>query len=280
MTTLATLQQDAITLLRDVSDTARLDAELLIAHVLGIPRTRFITQPDSPIEAQQLNQIQEYIGKRQQGYPVAYLIGTQHFWDVELNVTEATLIPRPETELLVETALTLYPAETEITLADLGTGSGAIAIALAKTRPHWRILATDRYPATLAIAQHNAVHYQLNNITFLQSDWFENVKCDTPFDMIISNPPYVADHDPHLQQGDVQFEPQQALCAGKDGLDDIRQLIAKALLFLKPGGRLMLEHGYDQGMAVKDLFTQANYHNIEQKTDLGGHIRTTFGCIT
>ena len=279
MTTLGSLQQDAIRLLSDVSDTARLDAELLIAHVLEIPRTRFITQPDTQIEATQLDQIQAYIRKRKQGYPVAYLIGNQHFWDVELAVTEATLIPRPETELLVETALTLYPAEQPIHVADLGTGSGAIAIAIAKSRPNWQILATDRYQPTLAIAQQNASHYQLSNISLLQSDWFANINRDNRFEMIISNPPYISNDDPHLQQGDVQFEPQHALRAGRDGLDDIRQLIATAPDYIKPNGWLLLEHGYDQGQAVYNLFIQAGYQDIQQKTDLGGHIRITFGCV-
>ena len=263
-------------MLREVTDSARLDAELLIAHVLDIPRTQFITQPDTHIATSQLDEIQEYLHKRQQGYPVAYLIGNQHFWDVELTVTPDTLIPRPETEMLVETALTMFEAEQPIQLADLGTGSGAIAIAIAKARPKWQVLATDRYEPTLAIAQQNAAHYQLDNIHFLQSDWFTKFEQDARFEMIISNPPYVAEQDPHLQQGDVQFEPPQALRAGADGLDDIRQLVNTSRHFITPGGWLLLEHGYDQGAAVKNLFAEAGYADIQQKTDLGGHIRMTY----
>ena len=276
MITLSSIQQDAINMLRDVTDSARLDAELLIAHVLDIPRTRFITQPDTHIATAQLDEIQEYLHKRQQGYPVAYLIGNQHFWDVELTVTPDTLIPRPETEILVETALTLFDAEQPIQLADLGTGSGAIAIAIARARPNWQVLATDHYAATLAVAQQNAARYQLNNIRFLHSDWFTRFERDARFEMIISNPPYVAEQDPHLQQGDVQFEPPQALRAGADGLDDLRQLISTSRQFLTPGGWLLLEHGYDQGQAVKKLSADAGYVDIQQRTDLGGHIRMTY----
>lgn len=277
MTTLATLHQDAIRSLQDVSDSARLDAELLIAHVLDLPRTRFITQPDTPIDANQLDKVQATLAQRKQGVPVAYLIGSQHFWDVELAVTRDTLIPRPETEMLVETALTLFGAEQPIHIADLGTGSGAIAIAIAKARPKWQVLATDRYAPTLAIAQHNADNYQLNNIRFLQSNWFDQLAPEQRFDMIISNPPYIPEHDPHLQQGDVRFEPHQALRSGEDGLDDIRHLISTSRDFLKPDGWLLLEHGYDQGVAVNALFAQAGYQQIQQQRDLGGHTRISYG---
>lgn len=277
MTTLATLQQDAIRTLRDISETARLDAELLIAHVLDIPRTRFITQPDTPIDAQQLDKVQATLAQRKQGVPVAYLIGSQHFWDVELAVTKDTLIPRPETEMLVETALTLFDAEQPVQLADLGTGSGAIAIAIAKARPRWQVLATDRYAPTLAIAQHNAANYQLDNIRFLQSNWFDQLPPEQRLDMIISNPPYVPEQDPHLQQGDVRFEPPHALRSGEDGLNDIRHLISTSRDYLKADGWLLLEHGYDQGAAVNALFAQAGYQIFQQQRDLGGHMRISYG---
>ena len=280
MITLAHLHKDAINLLSEVSDTARLDAELLISHVLNIPRTRFITEPDAPIETEKLATIQKFLQQRQQGYPVAYLLGLKHFWDLELAVTPDTLIPRPETELLVESALMLFPEQQAVDVADFGTGSGAIAIAIAKARPHWHVLATDYYLPTLRIAEQNAAQYKLQNIEFLQSDWFEKIIPDRKFDILISNPPYIRENDPHLKQGDVQFEPLHALHAGKDGLRDIRHIIASASRYLKQNGWLLLEHGYDQSQEVHALFLEAGYQVIQQKYDLAGHIRMSMGQKT
>lgn len=277
MITLAHLHKDAIKLLSDVSDTARLDAELLISHVLDIPRTRFITEPDALIETAKLATIQKFLQQRQQGYPVAYLLGRKHFWDLELTVTPDTLIPRPETELLVESALLLFSEHQSIEVADLGTGSGAIAIAIARARPHWHVLATDRYPPTLQIAEQNAARYKLQNIEFLHSDWFEKLNPEKKFDILISNPPYIRENDPHLKQGDVQFEPLHALHAGEDGLRDIRHLIASAARYLNPNGWLLLEHGYDQSQAVHALLLEAGYQAIQHKHDLAGHIRMSMG---
>jgi release factor glutamine methyltransferase len=173
----------------------------------------------------------------------------------------------------------LFDAQQQIQLVDLGTGSGAIAIAIAKARPNWQVLATDRYAPTLAIAQHNAARYQLNNIHFLQSNWFDQIAATQRFDIILSNPPYIPELDPHLQQGDVRFEPAHALRSGKDGLDDIRHLIHTSRKYLQPSGWLLLEHGYDQGETVKTLFAQAGHQHIEQRRDLGGHIRISYGNI-
>ncbi len=275
-TTLKALHQNAIEALRQHSESARLDAELLIAHVLNIPRTRFITEPDQTIEPVQLEKIEHLITRRQTGYPVAYLVGKKYFWDLELIVTEDTLIPRPETELLVETALNLFATTQNLNVADLGTGSGAIAIALAKACPHWHIIATDIHAATLEVAQQNVDAYEQLNIQLLQSHWFEKIDHNTKFDLIVSNPPYIAQGDPHLKRGAVQFEPQRALSSGQDGLDDIRHIIKYASPYLNQHGWLMLEHGYDQAEQVKMIFESAGYQNIHQRFDLADHIRITY----
>ena len=277
MPTLGEVTSQASQLLATSSDSARLDAELLIAHTLNIPRSRFITEPDQILDEQQLNKIQAIITRRARGEPVAYLLGSKYFWDLELKVTPAVLIPRPDTELLVEIALTLYKPDETIKVIDLGTGSGAIALAIAKSRPHWHITATDESQPALAVAIENAEHYKLDNVTLLQSHWFENVAEDLRYDLIISNPPYIAETDPHLHQGDVRFEPQEALVAGPDGLDAIRYLIHESKKHLRQHGWLILEHGYDQGMQVRQLFVENGYMQVQQKKDLGGHIRVTMG---
>jgi len=277
MPTLGETTRQAIQQLTDTSDSPRLDAELLIAHVLEIPRSRFISDPELELNEHQQRRIAAIIARRAQGEPVAYLLGCKHFWDLELKVSPAVLIPRPDTELLVETALTLYPADTAITVLDLGTGSGAIALAIAKARPHWHVCASDESKAAVAVAMENAEHYQLHNLTLLQSHWFDNLVKDKRYNLILSNPPYIPENDPHLQQGDVRFEPQQALVSGDDGLDAIRYLIAESNKYLLPDGCLLLEHGYDQGEQVQRLFVDNGYKDVQQKKDLGGHVRVTLG---
>ena len=277
MPTLGETVSQATQLLATVSDSARLDAELLIAQCLKLPRTRFISEPELALDAQQLDQVQASISRRAKGEPVAYILGHKHFWDLELKVSPAVLIPRPDTELLVETALTLYPAETPINVIDLGTGSGAIALAIAKARPHWHICATDESQAALSLAIENAEHYQLHNVSLLQSHWFDDLAEHTKYELIISNPPYVAADDPHLQQGDVRFEPQTALVSGADGLNAIRYLILQSKPHLVAGGWLLLEHGYDQGERVRQLFSAHGYLEVQQKKDIAGHIRMTMG---
>ncbi|MBI1423363.1 MAG: peptide chain release factor N(5)-glutamine methyltransferase [Gammaproteobacteria bacterium] len=279
MPTLGQTTSDAAQLLASISDSPRLDAEVLIAHALQIPRARFITDPDLELTPQQCEAIDALIQRRAKGEPIAYILGNKHFWDLELTVSPAVLIPRPDTEVIVETALTLFPEDTAIDAIDLGTGSGAIAIAIAKARPGWHVCASDASKAALAIAIENAEHYQLHNLTLLQSHWFDELVKDKKYDLILSNPPYIPEHDPHLQQGDVRYEPQQALISGADGLDDIRHLIAESQHHLKPGGYLMLEHGYDQGERVYQLFVEQGYRDVQQRKDFGGHIRVTFGKV-
>lgn len=277
MPTLGELTRDTTDQLAAISDSARLDAELLIAHVLKIPRSHFVSRPEQTLETKQLEKIRQLIQRRADGEPIAYILGKKHFWDLELSVSPDVLIPRPDTELLVETALTLFDADKAVNVLDLGTGSGAIAIAIARSRPHWHVTATDDSQPALAIAIENAEAYQLHNLSLLQSHWFDDLAPDKQYDLIVSNPPYVRADDPHLQQGDVRFEPQQALVSGRDGLDAIRYLIPNSKKHLQPGGWLMLEHGYDQGEQVQQLFIENDYKDVQQRKDLGGHIRVSVG---
>jgi len=272
---LGQLHKDAVAHLNGYSESARLDADLIICHILNISRSALITQDQTEIENSQAEQIQALLDKRKDSYPMAYITGTRHFWDLELAVNAATLIPRPETELLVETALRNYHREQAIKVLDLGTGSGAIAIAIAKARANWTVLAGDNSTAALEVASRNAAAYQLTNVQFINSHWFNDVSTQHKFELILSNPPYIEQNDPHLKQGDVQYEPLSALSSGIDGLDDIRQLIPAAKDFLKPSGWLWLEHGFDQAGRVKDLFNKHNYTQVKQHMDLSGHTRIT-----
>jgi len=278
-TTLGETWRVTAQILANTSDSARLDAELLIAHALAIPRARFISNPEHELSQPELDRISALILRRSGGEPVAYILGHKHFWDLELMVTPDVLIPRPDTEVLVEAALQLFADKQEIHVLDLGTGSGAIAIAIARARPGWHVSATDDSRAALAIALENAETYRLHNLSLQQSHWFDKLPAEKTYELILSNPPYIPEADPHLQQGDVRFEPQQALIAGSDGLDAIRHLIPASKAFLKPGGWLMLEHGYDQGAAVRALFVAHGYHDVQQKKDLGGHVRVTLGRV-
>ena len=275
-----TIQQalaTAVQQLTEQPDTARLDAELLLAHVLHKTRTWLHTWPEQPLSMQQLADFQQLVSRRVEGEPIAHLVGRQDFWSLTLQVSGDTLIPRPETERLVELALARIPPQAPWRIADLGTGTGAIALALAKERPHGLIIATDRSAAALTVARDNARTNQLANIQFHQGDWFEALQDKTGFELIVSNPPYIKESDPHLQQGDVRFEPAGALKAGPAGLDDLQHIIQGALAHLKPGGWLLLEHGYDQGDAVLQLLKQAGYEQATDYTDLAGQPRVAEG---
>ena len=258
-------------------DSASLDAELLLAHVLHKSRAWLYTWPEHQLDAKQIEQFNQLLQRRLHGEPVAHLIGTQEFWSLSLQVTPDTLIPRPETELLVELALERIPANASWRIADLGTGSGAIALAVAKERPACQVIATDKSTAALDIAKQNARLNQVGNVTFLPGDWLVAVKDEPPFEMILSNPPYIKEDDPHLLQGDVRFDPDSALQAGAEGLDDLQQIIQQTLAHLKPGGWLLLEHGYDQKAAVMQLLQQAGYEQIEDYPDLAGQPRVAAG---
>ena len=260
------------------SPTARLDAELLLAAVLGKPRSYLRTWPEHEPGAEQLSAFAALLERRRMGEPVAYILGHQGFWSLDLEVAPHTLIPRPDTELLVETALQLAPATPQRVL-DLGTGSGAIALALASERGGWQVIGVDRIAEAVALAERNRQRLKLGNAEFRQSSWFDGLASER-FDLILSNPPYIAADDRHLGEGDVRFEPLSALVAGVDGLDDIRQIIAQAPRHLQAGGWLLLEHGYDQAKAVRELLDAAGFTAVDSRRDLGGHQRISLGRWT
>ncbi|MBE0493972.1 MAG: peptide chain release factor N(5)-glutamine methyltransferase [Thiomicrospira sp.] len=258
-------------------ESAKLEAEILLCHLLKISRAQLYTWPERELTDQQAKAFFDLVGQRQQGQPIAYLTGQREFWGLNLHVNPNTLIPRADTETLVDIALhkaALY-SQPELTLLDLGTGSGAIALALASELPQAEIHAIDYSNAALATAQSNAQQLNLA-IQFYQGSWFEPVN-HHKFDIIVSNPPYIESTDPHLSQGDLRFEPSQALASGTDGLDDLRVIISQAQTYLASKGWLMVEHGYNQALSVADLFKQSGYQAIELITDLAGQPRVTIG---
>ncbi|MEL0168974.1 MAG: peptide chain release factor N(5)-glutamine methyltransferase [Pseudomonadaceae bacterium] len=257
------------------SDTARLDAELLLCHAIGKPRTYLRTWPERQPDAEQLRRFEQLLSQRRSGVPIAYLLGEQGFWSLQLEVSQATLIPRPDTERLVEVALELGPQGAAEVL-DLGTGTGAIALALAVERPHWRLTGVDRVAEAVALARRNAERLQIGNAHFDQSDWFSAL-ANRRFNLIVSNPPYIAESDPHLQQGDVRFEPGSALVSGVDGLDDIRTLVQQAASHLLQAGWLLFEHGWQQADAVALLLREQGFEQVQSWRDLGGQLRVTGG---
>ena len=264
--------------LSQLSDSPRLDAEILLAHSLRKNRSWLMTWPENTPDEAQLQLFQQLLQQRLQGHPIAHLTGEREFWSLPLQVTADTLIPRPDTELMVEQILARYPAEPAIQLLDLGTGSGAISLALAHERPAWQITASDRSEAALQVAQRNAEQLGLD-IEFKHSDWFSTLQGQL-FDVIASNPPYIPRTDPHLSQGDVRFEPLSALASGDDGLDAIRHICATATDFLKPAGQLFIEHGYDQMTEIHDILHRNHYHSIQQYHDLAGSPRLTSGIFS
>ncbi|MCK9563602.1 MAG: peptide chain release factor N(5)-glutamine methyltransferase [Bacteroidales bacterium] len=260
--------------LAGASDSPRLDAEILLGHVLGRSRTWLFTWGDRIPRAEEAGAFQALVARRAAGEPVAYLTGAREFWSLPLAVSPATLIPRPDTETLVAAALERTGRDA-IRALDLGTGTGAIALALASERPHWHLVAVDREPAAVALAIRNRDNLELTRVEILQSDWFAAVS--GRFDLIVSNPPYIDSADPHLQQGDVRHEPASALVAEDGGLADLAHIIVTAVEYLVPGGLLMVEHGADQGEAVRRLFTEQGYQAVESRRDLAALERVTFG---
>ncbi|WP_281180364.1 peptide chain release factor N(5)-glutamine methyltransferase [Endozoicomonas ascidiicola] len=256
------------------SDTPRLDAELLLSHILDKPRTYFFTWPEAELSDEQLSSFNVLLKKRRNGTPVAYLTGYREFWSLQLKVTDATLIPRPDTELLVELALAQQLPIRQANIADLGTGTGAIALALAKEQTDWQVTAVDKSPEALAVAKENAISNDVQNVQFNEGDWCSTLAADS-LDMIVSNPPYIRSDDPHLQQGDARFEPMSALASGEDGLTDIRTIARDAFNTLKYEGMLLIEHGYDQGEAVRSILLEAGYSAVRTEQDLAGHERVT-----
>ncbi|MCB1736698.1 MAG: peptide chain release factor N(5)-glutamine methyltransferase [Gammaproteobacteria bacterium] len=255
-------------------DTPRLDAELLLAHCLNVRQSHFLTWPDQHVETDRKDRFLDLVTRRAEGEPVAYLLGHWGFWSLDLLVTPDVLIPRPETELLVEQTLAALPASAPMQIADLGTGSGAIALAIARERPNWRVIATDRSEAALAIARDNAQRNGVRNVEFRLGSWCETLT-ESDLDLIVSNPPYIADADPHLAQ--LQFEPASALAAGRDGLDDIRDIVRCVHAHLFIGGMLLLEHGYDQQDAVIFELETQGFADVRGFRDLAGQARAVMG---
>ena len=268
-------------LLLQVSDSAALDTELLLAYTLDIDRTWLKTWPNHQPVTEQIATFEQLLLRRLNGEPIAFIIGTQGFWTLNLKVSPQTLIPRPETELLVETTLKIWkPANCRA--LDLGTGSGAIALALASERPGWQLTAVDSIDGAVQLAEINRQNCQLDNVAIYQSDWFKQIpKTDgeSKYHLIISNPPYIEVGDPHLKQGDVRFEPESALVSGLDGLHDLKHIIHSATDYLEPTGWLLVEHGYQQGVDVRGLFLAAGFTSVQTEVDLNFLDRVTLGCL-
>lgn len=276
--TLAYALSEAVAQLQNVETEPPLFiAELLLAHVIQQPRSYMKAGPERVLTNEQWLEFQRLVERRVRGEPIAYLTGWREFWSLELEVSPATLIPRAETERLVELALQRIPVDAIWRIADLGTGSGAIGLAIAHERPRCAVLATDVSPHALAVAKSNATRLGINNITFQHSEWFAALG-GASFDVIVSNPPYVAEHDIHLQRGDLRFEPQQALSSGADGLYDLRRIIQAAPAYLRAGGWLLVEHGYDQQAAVLDLFSTHHFVDVSGHTDSAGVPRIVSGA--
>jgi release factor glutamine methyltransferase len=254
---------------------AALEAELLMGHVLGRNRAWLFANGRELLGEETVAGFRALVGQRAGGTPVAYLLGRREFWSMPLFVTADVLIPRPETELLVQTALDFIPAAAAWRIADLGTGSGAVALALARERPNCEVHATDISPAALAVAARNVEAFAPGRVLLHEGSWLLPLK--GRFRVIVSNPPYVAEGDPHLQQGDCRFEPAAALSPGPDGLAALRRIARDALPFLKPGGLLALEHGFDQGSAVRSVLEGLGYERVRTQKDLAGVERVTGG---
>jgi release factor glutamine methyltransferase len=253
--------ESAVLQLAPSQDSARLDAEVLLAFALGRPRTHLHAWPEQRLGELEAQRFRELIERRVAGEPVAYLTGRREFWSLELEVNRDTLIPRPETETLVAQALARIPVEGSLRIADLGTGSGAVALAIACERPACTVLATERSAATLQVAARNAKRLRLANVRFVRDHWCTALGGAT-LDMIVSNPPYVAEQDPHLDRGDVRFEPRSALIAGREGLDAITAIAEDARRSLRTGGLLLLEHADDQANTVAKLLIEKSYSDV------------------
>ena len=254
------------------NDDATLEIELMLCQVLNKNRIFLRTWPETLLTETQLNQLNNYLQQRQQGVPLAYLLGERAFWTLNLTVNPDVLIPRPDTECVVEKVLALGQGK-QWRVVDLGTGSGAIALSLAKEHPEWAVVATDLYPQSLAIAEHNAQKHHISNVEFVQGSWFEPLT--GLFDCIVSNPPYIIENDPHLQA--LSHEPQRALVAAEQGLADLQHIVQLSGSFLHSQGYLVLEHGFEQGQAVRDMLQASGFSQIMTGQDFGGNDRYTVG---
>ena len=273
--TLGELLSQAKALLAGISDQPTLEAELLLAKLLERPRTFLLAHPEFQLTVREEQHFGEWLNRRMTGCPLAYITGQREFWSLTLKVNEHTLIPRPETELLVEHALTVIPKQARARVLDLGTGSGAIALALKSERPIAEVSAADNNAAALAVARANGERLNLT-VSWQRSDWFSAFP-GCRFDVVVANPPYVAESDPHLSSGEVRFEPSTALSAGTDGLRSIMQILSAVAQYLVPDGYLLLEHGYDQRQAVTGLMADWGFRDVRSYQDLAGLDRVVRG---
>lgn len=257
-------------------ESATIDVEFLLSHALSKSITWLKTWPDYALTEQEKSLYNQFIERRQQGEPVAYILGEKAFWTLQLYTNPSTLIPRSETELLVELSLDYLRSKGKSRVLDLGTGTGAIALAIADERKEDEIVACDFNVKAVELTKKNAQRNNIHHVDIIQSDWFSHIELK-PFDLIVSNPPYIEDGDPHLKQGDLLFEPSRALVAKDNGLADLKIIIFEAKKFLKSGGVLLLEHGYQQGEAVRKLFSDNGYQNIKTEKDLAGLERVSLG---
>ncbi len=267
--------QSALTKTLEASE-AKLEAQLLIQHVLNVNRAWLISHDNETMTSAASRQFQSLLSRRLAGEPIAYILGYREFYGLKLKVTPDTLIPRPDTETLVEAALDKCHTSKPLAILDLGTGTGAIALAIAKSRPHAQVTAVDASQSALDVAIENAQNLAISNVRFKLSNWFSMLQHEK-FDVIASNPPYIEQGDAHLKQGDLKFEPISALASGADGLNDIRTIVKDSLLHLRPQGWLMLEHGYNQALPVEELMAQVGLIDITTIKDLGGNDRVTIG---
>jgi release factor glutamine methyltransferase len=266
----------AVQRIHAVSTSPQLDAEILLHAITGIHRAIAYARPEQLLSREQLEDLQPVLARRERGEPIAYIVGQQEFWSMPLEVSPAVLIPRPETELLVERALELVPLEHPSRVLDLGTGSGAIALAIAHARAHAQVVAVDVSQEALTVAGRNRRALRTRNLELKHSDWFANLTAER-FDAIVSNPPYVAVDDPHLWPTVAQFEPKLALLSGPTGLECLEHIVQGAAQHLQQGGWLLLEHGWQQAAAVRALLVQHGYSHVRSRPDLAGHERITEG---
>ena len=257
---------------------ANLEANLLLQYVLHVNRAWVITHDRDVLNADQQAEFQLLLKRRLDGEPIAYIVGFREFYGLQLKVSPVTLIPRPDTETLVDAALEKIPLDKVSHILDLGTGTGAVALAIAKHRNNCEVTAVDQSSDALSVTLENAQSLKLNNLRLIESNWFSELQGEG-FDLILSNPPYIAQDDEHLKQGDLRFEPISALASGVDGLDDIRKIVQDAPDYLKTNGWLMLEHGFDQAESVATLLKARGFNQIAHAKDIAGRLRVTFGAI-
>ncbi len=276
---IANLVNQGRKLLQSCSDSAKLDIEILLCVVLNKERSYLLTWPDKMLSEEQLHSFLQLLARRIQGEPIAYITGVKEFWSLPLVVSESTLIPRPDTETLVELVLEQYKGIKNINCLDLGTGTGAIALALASENPMWQIDAIDFNLDAVQLAQLNAKNLKLLQVNIFQSYWFSEVDAGKKFDLIVSNPPYIDCEDINLKQGDVRFEPASALIASDNGLADIKHIADIARSFLTSQGKLFFEHGFEQGHAVRRILLNIGFEKVQTEQDLNGHDRITWAVF-